>query len=266
MPYEQVSGLRLYYETAGSGPPLVMIMGLAGHAGWWDPEIITELSRDFRLLVFDNRDSGRSSLALGPYSIRTMVDDTMALMHLAGMERANVLGFSMGGMIAQELVIARPDRVEKLILASTTPGTTFGVPPTPAIQAGLEMDRGALTPEQAVDLFIRVLYSPGWVAADKARLDEARVRLGSYLVKEEGYRRQLLAISGFDPARRLREVEVPTLVLHGTADLLVPVENAAKLGELIPGAKVELFEGAGHAVWGEQPRKFVEVVKAFLVG
>ncbi len=266
MPYEQLSGLKLYYETAGSGPPLVLIMGLAGHAGWWDPEIITELSRDFRLLLFDNRDSGRSSLSPGPYSIRDMVDDTMALMHLAGMGEANILGFSMGGMIAQELVTARPGLVRRLVLVSTTPGTTFGVPPSPEAQAGLAMDRSALTPEQAADLFVKVLYSPGWVASSHGRITETQARLASYPIKEEGYRRQLLAISGFDAGRRLREVETPTLILHGTADLLVPVENAKKLGELISGAKVELFEGAGHACWGEEPKRFVDLVKAFLEG
>jgi pimeloyl-ACP methyl ester carboxylesterase len=264
MPYAQLHGLKFYYETLGSGPPLVMIMGLGAHAGWWEPQTIDALACEHRILIFDNRDSGRSSLAPAPYSLRDMADDTLALMHCVGMERAHVLGASMGGMIAQELVLSRPDRVDKLVLACTSPGQAFGTPPTPKAMEGLMVDRGALTPEKAIELLVGVLFSPAWVAANKARLPEAAAKLGAYPISEEGYRRQLLAISGFEAGRRLRDVQAPTLILHGTADPLVPVENAKALAELIPGAKVELFEGCAHGFLSEQPEKFTELVRGFL--
>ncbi len=263
MAFVELRGLKFYYERAGSGRPLVMIMGLGAHADWWEPEAKEALARDFRILVFDNRDAGRSSQAAGPYTIRDLADDTVALMDHVGIGRAHVVGASMGGMVAQEVALGYPERVDHLILACTTPGQG-GVPPMPQAMAGLTADRSTLTPQQMVELLLAVLYSPGWVARNKDRLPGVMARLGSYPISPAGYMRQLMAIGQFDTLARLGEIKAPTLVLHGTADPLVPVENARILASRIPGARLELFEGSAHGFLSEQPERFMELVRGFL--
>ncbi len=263
--YAELRGLRIYYETAGEGPPLVMIMGLGANADWWGPATVPALARHFRVLVFDNRDAGRTSLAAAPYSIRDMADDTVALMDHVGIGRARVVGASMGGMIAQELVLGYPERVERLVLACTTPGQSTGVPPTPEALADLMRDRSTLSLAEIVQSLIRVLFSPAWVAANADRVPEALARLGTHPITPEGYQRQLLAISQFEAGPRLGEIRCPTLVMHGTADPLVPVENGRILAERIPGARLELFEGAAHGFLSEQPEHFLNALTEFLL-
>jgi len=264
MAFAELRGLRFYYETAGRGRPLVMIMGLGANADWWGPGTIDALARHFRVLAFDNRDAGRSSPAAAPYTIRDMADDTVALMDHVGMDRAHVVGASMGGMIAQELALGYPDKVDRLVLACTTPGQSSGIPPTPEAMADLMRDRSNLSVAEVAQSLVRVLFSPAWVAANSSRLPEILARLGEHPISAEGYQRQLLAISRFEAGPRLGEIRCPTLVMHGTADPLVPVENGRILARLIPGARLELFEGAAHGFLTEQPERFLSVLTDFL--
>ncbi len=265
MSYADIRGLQVYYETTGHGPPLVMIMGLGGNADWWGPGTVDALARRFRVLVFDNRDAGRTTGPATPYTIRDMADDTAALMDHVGFGRAHVIGASMGGMIAQELVLGYPDRVDHLALACTTPGQSLGVPPGPEAMADLLADRSKLTPAEMARSLIRILFSPAWVAANQARLSEALARLGAHQITPEGYQRQLLAIAGFDAGPRLGEISRPTLIMHGTADVLLPVENGRILSERIAGSRLELFEGCGHGFLMEQPERFLKTLTGFLL-
>lgn len=265
MPHAKVRGLDIYYEVKGEGRPLVMIMGLGANADWWETDTVAALARDFRLLLFDNRDAGRTSASAGPYTIKDMADDTVALMDHVGMSRAHVLGVSMGGMIAQELVLNYPRRVDRLILGCTSPGQSLGIPPGPEVMADLLTSRESLPPAEMAQRLLRILFSPEWVAANQQRLPEALMLLGAHPITQEGYLRQLMAIAGFDTGPRLGQIKAPTLVLHGTRDVLVPPENGRILNERIAGSRLELFEGAGHAFMSEQPDRFLAVVRDFLM-
>jgi len=268
MAYAEVRGLNMYYEVEGDGPPLVLIMGLSANTEWWDPEEVATFGRHFRLLMFDNRDAGRTTgpPEPRPYSIKDMADDTAALMDHVGISRAHVMGMSMGGMIAQELVLNYPDRVDRLILGCTSPGQSMGVPPGPEVMAQLLESREGMSLAEVAQRLVKVLFSPEWVADNQEQLAVALERLGSHPISQQGYQRQLMAISMFDAGPRLGEIKAPTLVLHGTKDILVPPKNGEILAERIPGARLDLFDGAAHGFKTEQPERFREAVVDFLEG
>lgn len=255
----KVGPLDMYYELRGQGEPLVMIMGLSATADWWDPPVVDELAKSFRLLMFDNRDAGRTTGLDCAYSIRDMADDTAGLMDHVGIKRAHVMGLSMGGMIAQEFVLSYPERVDRLILGCTTPGRR-GVQPPPEVMAGM------MTPD--VDVLMAalpaVLYTPEWVEAHPVELKAAMPRLTAHPPTIEGFRRQLQAIVGFDTLDRLGAINAPTLVLHGDRDILVPPENGCTLADRIAGAGMVTFPGCAHGFNATLPDLFLATVRGFL--
>ena len=122
MPKVKVNDIQMYYEVKGEGYPLVMIIGFGANLGFWNPHMIEELSKNFKVVTFDNRGTGRTDVSVKEFSIRLFADDTVGLMNALGISKANILGFSMGGAIAQELALSYPEKVKKLILYSTTCG------------------------------------------------------------------------------------------------------------------------------------------------
>lgn len=260
--------LEMHYELSGPehAPPLVFIMGLGGDSNWWDPGLIKALGRDLRILIFDNRDAGRTTWSVEPhdYTIRDMAEDTVALMDLVGIGKAHVCGMSMGGMIAQELCFNHPNRVDRLILGCTSPGTGKGVPPAPAVMAELLSSREGVSLAELAQRLLRVLFTPEWVAENAARLPLLLARVGEHPISPEGYVRQLTAIAQFAAGDRLAGIERPTLVLHGDRDILLPPENGHILAREIPGAKLVIFEGCAHGFTTEEPNRFVSVVREFL--
>lgn len=268
MPKVKVGELEMYYEISGreDGPALVFIMGLGGDANWWDPGSLKALGRHYRLLIFDNRDAGRTTWLSEPrnYTIRDMAEDTVALMSEVGFARAHVCGMSMGGMIAQELCLGHPGRVDRLILACTSPGSSLGIPPAPAVMSELLASREGVSLTELAQRLLRVLFTPEWVAENAHRLPLLLARVGAHPISPEGYVRQLMAISQFDAGGRLESIDRPTLVLHGDRDILLPPENGRVLAREIPGARLVIFEGCAHGFTTEQPNRFVSVVREFL--
>lgn len=252
----------MYYEVKGEGEPLVMIMGLSANVDWWDPPVVEELAKEFRLLMFDNRDAGRTTGPATPYTLRDMADDTARLMDHVSIESANIMGLSMGGMIAQEFVLAYPHRVKRLILGCTTPGSGKGIQAAPEVLQGL----AAPSVELLVAGLPIVLFTPEWCEANPAWLKEAIARLGAHPPKLDGYQRQIMAIMGFDASSRLGDIKAPTLVLHGDRDILVPPANGHILAEDIPGAKLVVFPGCGHGFSAMMPDLFLDSVRSFLRG
>ncbi|MEW6032801.1 MAG: alpha/beta fold hydrolase [Bacillota bacterium] len=266
MPKLRVGELDMYYEFRGQGPPLVMIMGLSGHAGWWEPAIVEDLAQDFRLLLFDNRDAGRTTGPPdpGPYTIRDMAADTAGLMERLGLGRAHVLGLSMGGMVAQELALGYPDKVDRLVLGCTTPGLSRGVPPSAEVLVELTAGREGRSLADLAASLLGLLFTAEWVERNSERLPVLLGRLAEYPIRPEAYRRQLAAIASFDPGERLETITTPTLVLHGDRDILVPPENGAVLARAIPGARLVILPGCAHALGYERPDLFTGAVREFL--
>ncbi len=261
MPTVPVRDLMMYYEEAGSGDPLVLIMGLGGDLQAWANQV-PALAQHFRVITFDNRGAGRTSAPDRPYSIEQMAADTAALLDRLGIERAHVLGFSMGGYIAQELALHHPKRVGKLILLATAPDIDgFG---RNVLRNFIDVRRSNLSREQFARFMATWLYSPE-LLDDERRLERAiaAVLANPYPQKDHGFIRQAEAILNWRPAGRQREIQHETLVVCGKDDILVPPRNSRRLAELLPKAKLVELPGA-HVGCMEYPELYNPVFLEFL--
>ncbi len=146
MPKIQVGEVKLNYDVAGKGEPLLLIMGLGASSAQWDPELVTELARTFRVITFDNRGTGQSDKPDAPYSIEMFADDAAGVLDQLDIRRAHIFGVSMGGMIAQEFALRHPNRTATLTLGCTTAGGTHGVPPPPESLKILTAPREGVSP------------------------------------------------------------------------------------------------------------------------
>jgi pimeloyl-ACP methyl ester carboxylesterase len=263
MPKVKVNDIQIYYEMYGEGFPLVMIMGLGANIDWWDPRLIQELSKKFKLVMFDNRGAGRTDISDKQYSIKLFADDTAGLMDALKISRAHVLGISMGGMTAQELALNYPKKVEKLVLCSTNCGGAKSVLASQEILEILTADRSALSPEEIVRATIPLLFTEDFIKENPDFVELSIQQMLRAPISNEGFMRQLNAIMEFDTYERLSQIKVPTLVLHGKRDILVPPENGAILAKAIPNAKLVYFENSAHGLI-EEMEKVINVLLDFL--
>lgn len=251
------AGVRIAYESSGEGPPLLLMQGI-GYARWsWDP-VVPALAERFRVLNFDNRGIGESDVPPPPYTARQLAEDGLAVLDDAGVERAHVVGASLGGMAAQELAAGFSERVDRLVLACTTPGGT-GAVAMPAQTVALMQEAATLAPEVAMRRFVENALAPN---AEQTLVDDLFARRVANPPDPIGWQGQAAAGMGFDGSRL--QIAAPTLILHGTEDAVVDPGNAALLAERIPGARVELFSGCGHLFFWEQPERFADTVAEFL--
>ncbi|NOZ95358.1 MAG: alpha/beta fold hydrolase [Acidobacteria bacterium] len=262
MPSMTVRDIDIHYEIYGDGAPLVLIGGLGLDVASWGPQV-TALARRFRVVVFDNRGVGRSDATEPPYSTAVMAEDTAALLDGLGIGRAHVLGVSMGGLIAQELALHRPDSVEGLILAAT---------------AGRIAPRG----RHAIDSWRRLVLEGvdretilrdqlPWVFSDRflGNPDQvsgfvATVLSNPHPQPAEGFVGQAMACLRHDALARAAGIRARTLVVAGGDDILIPARSSAELADAIPGARLLVFDEAPHAFPMESPDRFNEAVLYFL--
>lgn len=259
MPHAQVNGLRLYYEVAGSGPPVVLIAGLGADAHFWYKQR-PALSRRFQVLTFDNRDSSRSDRVETPYTLRMMADDVHGLLDVLGLAEVSVVGASLGGFVAQEFALAYPHRVRRLVLCCTS----FGGPdalPIPAETLALLMNRSG-DPERDLRAFLPIQFGTDYLDRHAAEVDDYVAWRVAHAQPLSAYQRQLTAAAGHNSAERLGELRMPVLILHGARDRVVPAGNAQLMAAKIPGARVHVFPDAGHLfLWefaDEANRRIVE--------
>jgi pimeloyl-ACP methyl ester carboxylesterase len=257
MPRVVANGINLHYEVEGQGDPLLLIAGLGASCELWHSQVPL-LAREFQVIALDNRGAGRSDKPQEPYSIALFADDTAAFMDALGLASAFVYGESMGGLIAQEIAVRHPRRVRALVLGCTTFGGPNSVPVKPDDIAGLS-SAGSL------DGGLRVFFSPQFVESSR---DEAARRAESYASHRppsDAFGRQFAACVTFDFYDRLREIQVPTLVINGEADQLIPSENSRIMADRIPDAELVLFPNAGHLYFDELPQESAKAVTEFLL-
>lgn len=244
-------GVRLYHEQHGPelAPPLILLEGMGGDIPGWRRNI-PALSQELRVIAYDFRGNGNSDEPSGPCTMGTFVEDTLALLDSLGVDRTHVYGQSLGGMVAQELALTHPERVRTLILGCTHAGPRHVL-------------RGKRSHVPKGEPW-RSMYAPGFPDLHPEHVADD-LRVGAAQPKHpEGGRRQWEAMQGFDSYDRLPDLRVPTLVLHGTEDLAIPVENARVLAERIPGAELALLEGAGHLYHSERPEEADAIVLDFV--
>jgi 3-oxoadipate enol-lactonase len=250
---------RIAWERRGEGAPVVLVHGL-GYARWgWEP-VADLLAERFEVVLLDNRGIGESEAPPGPYTVAEMADDVLRVMDEAGIGSAHVVGTSLGGMIAQELALSAPDRVERLVLVCATPGGPNAASmPEPTVR--LMAEAATLEPLVALRRFVENALAPDPSDGLVERILAHRIATAQPL---EAWAAQAAAGAAFDSWDRLGQVTAPTLVVHGNEDVVVDPANAGLLAERIPGVQVARFEGCGHLLFWEEPERFVEVVGEFL--
>jgi pimeloyl-ACP methyl ester carboxylesterase len=249
--------MRIAWEERGAGAPLLLIQGL-GYGRWsWDP-VVPGLAERYRVLWFDNRGIGDSDKPEGPYTARLMAADALQVLDEAGIERAHVLGASLGGMIAQELAAGTPERVDRLVLCCTTPGGAATVP-MPEATVQLFAEAPTLAPDVALRRFV-----VNALGADPSHelVEELYQRRLANPPDPAGWQAQAAAGLTFEGVDST--IGAPTLVLTGTEDNVVDQRNADVVAAGIPGSRVERIAGAGHLFFWERPAEFVRIVSEFL--
>jgi pimeloyl-ACP methyl ester carboxylesterase len=254
-------GARIHYEVHGSGDPILLIMGLGSNAyGWY--RTIPWLAERYQAIAFDNRGTGRSATPDGAYSIEQMAQDAAAVLDAVGHDTAHVVGASLGGMIAQRFALGYPERLRSLILVCTTPGGPRAVRASDEVMAGLVA--GGEDPSTVYRRNAWFLYGEETRSRHPERIEEDLGYRGKIPTSPAGYMGQLQAAMQHDAWDDLPSIGVPTLVLHGDADLLVPTPNGRLLAERIPRAELVLIPGAGHMLQSDGGDVLREAVLGFL--
>jgi len=254
--------VEIAYDVRGQGPPLVLVQGLGVGRWGWEP-VVDRLARRFRVITVDNRGIGASGAPVGAYSTRVMAEDVVAVMDDAGVGSAGVIGTSLGGMVAQELALAHPERVDRLVLVATIPGGRLTAP-MPLKTAYLLTWAPLMRSEQRLRGFVEHNLGPATLRRRPRVARRLMARKLAHPQAERAWRAQATAGVLFNPLGRQRRITQPTLILQGTADQVVNPANAEVLAGLLPDARLRYFDGAGHLVYWDEPRRFVRVVSHFL--
>lgn len=261
MPHVTANGVRLFYRSDGEGQPVMFIQGLGvDHRGW--AAVARPVSAHFRCISFDNRDVGQSDLTPVPYTVADMARDSLGLMDALGLERAHLVGVSLGGAIAQTIAIEHPERVDRLVLITTY---TSGDPRGTAIFEGQAFLRSRL---DRLD-FCRVTFPWVYTVRDYRRegfVEEMMRRTAEnpFWQPQEAYERQVRATLGFSSEDRLHLIRAPALIIAAREDLLTPMRFTETLMARIPDVTLHVVEGAGHGVIWTDPEEVSDRIIEFL--
>jgi len=259
-----VDGGQIVCRAIGKGPPLVVLNGFAATNPDWDPSFIDRLASSKELILLDNRGIGGSTDDGQPFDIERLADDAAHVIESLWIERASVMGWSMGGFIAQAFAVKYADRIDKLVLLSTDPGGIEADLASPGVWSEL-LDTSAAPNEQARRLLF--LLFPADVAESFYRqfgdiVAAARARLSVEVLNRQASAMDAWHHNGM--TSKLRELRVPVLIATGTKDILIPASNALKLVNTIAGAWLAQFPHGGHAFMAQYPRALADLINSFL--
>lgn len=263
MPHVDIASGRLHYVRQGSGEPLLLIQGLSGHHKMWGEPLLEDLSQDFDVVAFNHRGIGESYYVSEPFTVADLAEDAAALIEALGWESAHLFGISMGGAVAQEVALRYPDRVRTLTLGCTWPDTQAGNVFGPGVARIVE---GIATRD--AELAVRAGFSANLSKDFAVEKNYPLFRDTSLSVKVPAavVAQQVQATVSHSATDRLATIDKPTLVIHGTDDQLVLSHNGETLAQLIPNAQLELWEGAGHLFFWEQPERTAKLLRAHALG
>lgn len=250
---------ELHYEEHGAGPPLLLIAGIPAVASDWRPVAERMAAAGRRAIAYDNRGSGASPVTPGPYTTAQLAADAVALLDHLGIERADVFGMSLGGMIAQELAIAWPDRVDQLVLGCTHAGVRHAArQPRETAQAfAMETDDWG----QRMRALAPCAFASG---VDPDMLERFIEKKSADVQDPAGYRAQIAAALSHDALGRLGQISAPTLIITGDDDRVIPAASSDPLLVGIPNAQLVVIPGTGHLFFLEDPDRTHEVLTEFL--
>jgi pimeloyl-ACP methyl ester carboxylesterase len=261
MPVIGVGDVELEYERSGAGPPLLLIQGMSGTLWHWGEPFLEALRGEFEVIIYNHRGVGASSALEGEVTTAQMAEDGAGLLAALDVDSAHILGISMGGMVAQELALAHPELVNTLTLGCTYCGGEGSSLAAPEViqrlaQAMLSGDRElALRAAFDVNVSRKVAADPEAFATFLAIGQEHAVAIPVVMA-------QMQACAAHDTSARLGQLAMPTLVIHGTEDEMIPVANGRLIASLIPGSELEIFDGVGHVFFWEEPERSAGLLQA----
>lgn len=261
MPTVHANGIDIYFESRGSGEPVLLVAGFACDGTIWS-QVVPRLTAAHRVIVFDNRGTGRTAASEGPANIAQMAADAAGLVDALGMDRVHVAGHSMGGMIAQELALSHPERVTSLMLLSTA--ARLDVRGKAIIESWGELPR-QLDPVAGTRLVMPWVYTEAFFARPGAVEQVINAIVSNpHPPSASGVYAQSRAIGQWHSTSRLAEIAHPTLVLAGGEDMLLPVPFSDQLARGIRGAELVVLEQTGHGMLIESPAAVAEALLGFL--
>lgn len=252
---------RMAYQSSGKGEPLIMCIGYSANMDLWDPRLIDLLKKHYRLITFDYRGMGYSSNTDTAFSIRTLADDLELLREHLGLEKVHVMGWSMGGYVAQTYAVHYPERIHKLILHATDFGGTSTLDPA---QEVIDILSDTLsTPAQMIGL----MFPAGWLASqqDPGRLfQHAKSPLNGYTITLQDLAVSKWLSPGGGTAGRLHTLQMPVLVITGDADAVVPYQNSVILADSLINSSLLLINDGGHGLMYQYPELLAGYLLNFL--
>lgn len=262
MPHVQANGRALYYEDSGSGGPVLFIHGFGGNLLGWEP-VLGEMRQAFRCIAYDQRDSGRSEQAATAYTVRDMAADAAALITALSIAPCHIVGFSMGGAVAQELAINYPDIVRSLSLIATyTKGDARGSDNL-RMWAKIRETFDQQTYYRAIYPWLLTFREYEWPGFVEANIQRAIA--SPYQQDQAAYLRQMEATLAHDAEERLPGILAPTLVLVGNEDILAPLRFSRTLASRIPNARLMVLPDVGHALLWVKPQEVSRALQGFFL-
>ena len=262
MPFQALrDGARIWYETHGSGPPLMLVSGLGGSAMFWQPHV-GFFAEHFTVVLHDHRGTGRSELSEIDYAVPQMVDDAVQLMDGLGIARAHWIGHSTGGAMGQTLALSQPERLDRMVLSATWAGTDTYFRRSFEVRAATLREQGAAAYQKASAL---ALYPPFWIRDHEAELAALEAQAEATIPKPQIMLSRIAAIVAFDCRDRLRELTVPSLALCARDDVVTPAYYTEELGRLIPGCRTVILPEGGHFYPNVRPETFRATTLQFLL-
>jgi pimeloyl-ACP methyl ester carboxylesterase len=268
MPKAVINGISINYSVDGRGEPIFLIMGFMGSEMAWFFQR-RAFREQFQVVTFDNRGVGKSDKPAGPYSMQMFADDTIGLMDHLGIDKAHILGVSMGGMIAQHIALSYPERVRKLVLGCTFAGGqgSTGLSAEYIKRLGISEDASddelrQIDSKKQIGTVIALSFNDRLLGMAVSPL----LRIFAGRLATEGVRGQLEAILGHDTLERLPTIQAPTLVIVGAQDRLINPTSSDVLADAIPGARLVKIENGSHAFFASKRGRFNREVLGFLQG
>lgn len=256
-----VGDIDIAYKMFGNGDPIILISGYSAPLDFWDPTLLETLASNHTVITFDNRGIGNTTFGNKSFTIQQFADDTSGLLNALNIKKADMMGWSMGGFIAQELALTHPDKVGKLIIYASICGGKESVPPTPDVikifsdQSGTSLDR--------IKRFMPMLFPPEWRTQNPNYLQDLPVITEK--ISNETLNLQTQAIMNWSgTCDRLNSLSQPTMVIVGTDDNLTVPANSLLMTEKIAGAWLVQIKGGGHGLMFQDPEEFSNLVITFL--
>jgi 3-oxoadipate enol-lactonase len=265
MPTVRVNDIDMYYEVSGSGHPLLMIMGLGLSLRDWGAQLPATLAKHYRVILFDNRGVGLSSLGSKPLSVGQMAEDTVGLLDALGIPETHLFGISMGGMVAQHFALRYRERLAKLVLGCSMAGGDF--------RSNLTLGKAMLTrfglkqiehSAEAYQSICRLLFSENFIQIHREALARFMEEVRPYHSPPEIFSQQLKATAQHNARNTLKNIQSPTLVLAGSCDQVIPAEKSKDLARGIAGAEFQEIANAGHGFYFSHAEETATVALKFL--